>query len=87
VSIIGAAVYLLVVYVFIPAYFIDAIGLWMFLLYPVWIVGAWYFIIEDDSEDDDSGSPSRGDALSWGFMVLVPSVISAIVFLLKQVIN
>jgi len=65
---------MLSIYVLLPAFLMDLVGAWMFLMYPFWVLIGYKLFWDLEPK----GYANRGSAFSFFFLVLVPSAVSAI---------
>ena len=69
-------------YVVVPAVLLDLIGGWTFLVYALWLFGSYYAVQKSCEEREHMPMMEHTDALGVMMFISLPTVISALVFLI-----
>ena len=69
-------------YVVVPAILLDLIGGWTFLVYALWLFGSYYAVQKSCEEREHMPMMEHTDALGVMMFISIPTVLSAIVFLI-----
>ena len=69
-------------YVVVPAVLLDLIGGWTFLVYALWLFGSYYAIQKSCEEREHMPMMEHTDALGVMMFISIPTVLSALVFLI-----
>ena len=69
-------------YVVVPAVLLDLIGGWTFLVYALWLFGSYYAVQKSCEEREHMPMMEHTDALGVMMFVSIPTVLSALVFLI-----
>ena len=69
-------------YVVVPAVLLDLIGGWTFLVYALWLFGSYYAVQKSCEEREHMPMMGHTDALGLMMFISIPTVISALVFLI-----
>ena len=69
-------------YVVVPAVLLDLIGGWTFLVYALWLFGSYYAVQKSCEEREHMPMMEHTDALGVMMFISIPTVLSAIVFLI-----
>ena len=69
-------------YVVVPAVLLDLIGGWTFLVYALWLFGSYYAVQKSCEEREHMPMLEHTDALGVMMFISVPTVLSALVFLI-----
>ena len=69
-------------YVVVPAILLDLIGGWTFLVYALWLFGSYYAVQKSCEEREHMPMMEHTDALGVMMFISLPTVISALVFLI-----
>jgi hypothetical protein len=69
-------------YVVVPAVLLDLIGGWTFLVYALWLFGSYYAVQKSCEEREHMPMMEHTDALGVMMFISIPTVISALVFLI-----
>ena len=69
-------------YVVVPAVLLDLIGGWTFLVYALWLFGSYYAVQKSCEEREHMPMMEHTDALGVMMFISMPTVISALVFLI-----
>ena len=70
------------VYVVVPAILLDLIGGWTFLVYALWLFGSYYAVQKSCEEREHMPMMEHTDALGVMMFISIPTVLSALVFLI-----
>ena len=69
-------------YVLVPAILLGIIGGWTFLVYAVWLFGSYYAVEKSCKEREHMPMMEHTDAMGVMIFISVPTVLSAIAFLI-----
>ena len=69
-------------YVVVPAILLDLIGGWTFLAYALWLFGSYYAVQKSCEEREHMPMMEHTDALGVMMFISIPTVLSALVFLI-----
>ena len=69
-------------YIVVPAVLLDLIGGWTFLVYALWLFGSYYAVQKSCEEREHMPMMEHTDALGVMMFISIPTVISALVFLI-----
>ena len=69
-------------YVVVPAVLLDLIGGWTFLVYALWLFGSYYAVQKLCEEREHMPMMEHTDALGVMMFISIPTVLSALVFLI-----
>ena len=69
-------------YVVVPAILLDLIGGWTFLFYALWLFGSYYAVQKSCEEREHMPMMEHTDALGVMMFISIPTVLSALVFLI-----
>ena len=69
-------------YVVVPAILLDLIGGWTFLVYTLWLFGSYYAVQKSCEEREHMPMMEHTDALGVMMFISIPTVLSALVFLI-----
>ena len=69
-------------YVVVPAVLLDLIGGWTFLVYALWLFGSYYAVQKSCEEREHMPLMEHTDALGVMMFISIPTVLSALVFLI-----
>ena len=69
-------------YVVVPAVLLDLIGGWTFLVYALWFFGSYYAVQKSCEEREHMPMMEHTDALGVMMFISIPTVLSALVFLI-----
>ena len=69
-------------YVVVPAILLDLIGGWTFLVYALWLFGSYYAVQKSCEEREHMPMMEHIDALGVMILISIPTVLSALVFLI-----
>ena len=69
-------------YVVVPAVLLDLIGGWTFLVYALWLFGSYYAVQKSCEEREHMPMMEHTDALGVMMFISIPTVLSALVFLI-----
>ena len=69
-------------YVVVPAILLDLIGGWTFLVYALWLFGSYYAVQKSCAEREHMPMMEHTDALGVMMFISIPTVLSALVFLI-----
>ena len=69
-------------YVVVPAILLDLIGGWTFLVYALWLFGSYYAVQKSCEEREHMPMMEHTDALGVMMFISIPTVLSALVFLI-----
>jgi hypothetical protein len=69
-------------YVLVPAILLKIIGGWTFLVYAVWLFGSYYAVEKSCKEREHMPMMEHTDAMGVMIFISVPTVLSAIAFLI-----
>ena len=69
-------------YVVVPAVLLDLIGGWTFLVYALWLFGSYYAVQKSCEEREHMPMMEHTDAFGVMMFISIPTVISALVFLI-----
>ena len=69
-------------YVVVPAILLDLIGGWTFLVYALWLFGSYYAVQKSCEEREHMPMMEHTDALGVMMFISMPTVLSALVFLI-----
>ena len=69
-------------YVIVPAVLLDLIGGWTFLVYALWLFGSYYAVQKSCEEREHMPMMEHTDALGVMMFISIPTVLSALVFLI-----
>ena len=69
-------------YVLVPAILFGIIGGWTFLVYIVWLFGSYYAVEKSCKEREHMPMMEHTDAMGVMIFISVPTVLSAIAFLI-----
>ena len=70
-------------YVGVPAVLLDLIGGWTFLVYALWLFGSYYAVQKSCEEREHMPMMEHTDALGVMMFISIPTVLSALVFLIS----
>jgi len=69
-------------YIVVPAILLDLIGGWTFLVYALWLFGSYYAVQKSCEEREHMPMMEHTDALGVMMFISIPTVLSALVFLI-----
>ena len=69
-------------YVVVPAVLLNLIGGWTFLVYALWLFGSYYAVQKSCEEREHMPMMEHTDALGVMMFISIPTVLSALVFLI-----
>ena len=69
-------------YVVIPAILLGTIGGWTFLVYAVWLFGSYHVVKKSCEEREHMPMMEHTDALGVMIFISIPTVLSALAFLI-----
>ena len=69
-------------YVVVPAILLDLIGGWTFLVYALWLFGSYYAVQKSCEAREHMPMMEHTDALGVMMFISIPTVLSALVFLI-----
>ena len=69
-------------YVVVPAVLLDLIGGWTFLVYALWLFGSYYAVQKSCEQREHMPMMEHTDALGVMMFISIPTVLSALVFLI-----
>ena len=69
-------------YVLVPAILLKIIGGWTFLVYAVWLFGSYYAVEKSCEEREHMPMMEHTDALGVMMFISIPTVLSAVSFLI-----
>ena len=69
-------------YVVVPAVLLNLIGGWTFLVYALWLFGSYYAVQKSCEEREHMPLMEHTDALGVMMFISIPTVLSALVFLI-----
>ena len=69
-------------YVVVPAILLNLIGGWTFLVYALWLFGSYYAVQKSCEEREHMPILEHTDALGVMMFISIPTVLSALVFLI-----
>ena len=69
-------------YVVVPAILLNLIGGWTFLVYALWLFGSYYAVQKSCEEREHMPIMEHTDALGVMMFISIPTVLSALVFLI-----
>ena len=69
-------------YIVVPAILLDLIGGWTFLVYTLWLFGSYYAVQKSCEEREHMPMMEHTDALGVMMFISIPTVLSALVFLI-----
>ena len=69
-------------YVVVPAILLNLIGGWTFLVYALWLFGSYYAVQKSCEEREHMPIMEHTDALGVMMYISIPTVLSALVFLI-----
>jgi len=69
-------------YVLVPAILFGIIGGWTFLVYVVWLFGSYYAVEKSCEEREHMPMMEHTDALGVMMFISIPTVLSALAFLI-----
>ena len=69
-------------YIVVPAILLDLIGGWTFLVYALWLFGSYYAVQKSCEEREHMPMMEHTDALGVMLFISIPTVLSALVFLI-----
>ena len=69
-------------YVVVPAILLNLIGGWTFLVYALWLFGSYYAVQKSCEEREHMPMLEHTDALGVMMFISIPTVLSALVFLI-----
>ena len=69
-------------YVVVPAILLNLIGGWTFLVYALWLFGSYYAVQKSCEEREYMPMMEHTDALGVMMFISIPTVLSALVFLI-----
>ena len=69
-------------YVVVPAVLLGLIGGWTFLVYALWLFGSYYAVQKSCEEREHMPMMEHTDALGVMMFISIPTVLSALVFLI-----
>ena len=69
-------------YIVVPAVLLDLIGGWTFLVYALWLFGSYYAVQKSCEEREHMPLMEHTDALGVMMFISIPTVLSALVFLI-----
>ena len=69
-------------YIVVPVVLLDLIGGWTFLVYALWLFGSYYAVQKSCEEREHMPMMEHTDALGVMMFISIPTVLSALVFLI-----
>ena len=69
-------------YVLVPVILLEIIGGWTFLVYTVWLFGTYFAVEKSCKEREHMPMMEHTDALGLMIFISVPTVLSALAFLI-----
>ena len=69
-------------YLVVPAVLLGLIGGWTFLVYALWLFGSYYAVQKSCEEREHMPMMEHTDALGVMMFISIPTVLSALVFLI-----
>ena len=69
-------------YVVVPTILLNLIGGWTFLVYALWLFGSYYAVQKSCEEREHMPMMEHTDALGVMMFISIPTVLSALVFLI-----